>query len=135
MTSSVDVEKGRVRGVLVEVTDPDGVTTTRHEVYAPAVVITTGTFLRGVLMIGHERYSGGRHLRDSEMVEPPSIGLGQTLEYKYQFPIGRMKTGTPARIDGTTIDYDPCTIQPTGAGFLPSAPVQQQSTTPLLSSW
>ncbi|VEU42352.1 unnamed protein product [Pseudo-nitzschia multistriata] len=97
--------KPQIRGVL---TEQNGV---KGELTSNAVVITTGTFLRGVLMLGHDRYSGGRHLRDSEKVEPPSIGLAKTLA-RYEFELGRLKTGTPARIDGKTIDWDILLPQP-----------------------
>lgn len=63
-------------------------------------------------MIGKDRISGGRYLREEEGVEPPSNGLAVTLR-NYGFPLGRLKTGTPARVDGRTIDWDLCTPQPT----------------------
>jgi len=99
--------RAKVCGVEIIVGDK------HEELYAPSVVITTGTFLRGVLLLGHDRFQGGRQLRDSDEVEPPSIGLSRTFMEKFQFPLGRLKTGTPARIDGTTIDWDKCVIQPT----------------------
>lgn len=106
MNLSQDNHKARIRGVIA--TKSDGTTV---ELQSRAVVITTGTFLRGVLLLGHDRYSGGRHLRDSEQVEPPSEGLAHTLA-RFNFPLGRLKTGTPPRIDGTTINWDVCKEQP-----------------------
>ncbi len=71
---------------------------------APTVILTTGTFLRGVLHRGADITPGGR------INEEPVIGLAETLE-RLDFPLGRLKTGTPARLDGRTIDWDVCEPQ------------------------
>ncbi len=85
------------------------------EMFASAVVITTGTFLRGKCYIGHEWRWAGRYIRDSLHVEPPSIGLAETLE-KSSFPLGRLRTGTPARLDGNTINWEVLEPQPSEVG-------------------
>lgn len=69
-----------------------------------AVVLTTGTFLRGVIHVGHETTPGGR------VGDPPSIALAQRMK-SLGIVTGRLKTGTPARLDGRTIDWEGCERQ------------------------
>ncbi|MEX2297595.1 MAG: tRNA uridine-5-carboxymethylaminomethyl(34) synthesis enzyme MnmG [Dongiaceae bacterium] len=97
----------RVSGVL---------TGSGAEIRAGAVVITTGTFLRGVIHIGTEQWPAGR------VGEQPSIGLAETLA-RLEFRLGRLKTGTPPRLDGRTIDWAGLEMQkgddpPTPMSFL-----------------
>ncbi|WP_417840524.1 tRNA uridine-5-carboxymethylaminomethyl(34) synthesis enzyme MnmG [Terasakiella sp.] len=66
---------------------------------AGAVILTTGTFLHGLIHIGKETWPAGR------MGDEPSIGLADTLS-RLHFNLGRLKTGTPARLDGKTIDWN-----------------------------
>lgn len=75
------------------------------EIPCRSVVLTTGTFLRGMIHRGTETEPAGR------VGEKPTIGLAETLE-RLEFPLGRLKTGTPARLDGRTIDWDACDVQP-----------------------
>ncbi len=72
---------------------------------AGAVVLTTGTFLRGLIHIGERQIPAGR------MGEAPALGLSRTLE-RFGFALGRLKTGTPPRLDGTTIDWAAVEPQP-----------------------
>jgi tRNA uridine 5-carboxymethylaminomethyl modification enzyme len=81
------------------------VTGAGERIAAGAVVITTGTFLRGLIHIGEEKISAGR------VGEKPSIGLAQTLA-RCAFRLGRLKTGTPPRLDGKTIDWKALESQP-----------------------
>ena len=74
------------------------------EFSSQTVVLTNGTFLNGVMHVGRTQFVGGRY---SEL---PSTGLTENL-VKLGFETGRMKTGTPARIDGRTIDFSKCAIQ------------------------
>ncbi|MDL2406453.1 tRNA uridine-5-carboxymethylaminomethyl(34) synthesis enzyme MnmG [Rhizobium calliandrae] len=83
------IEDGRVTAVVLK----DG-----RVFRCGAVVLTTGTFLRGLIHIGNKKIPAGR------VGEEPSVGLSATLQ-RYDLRLGRLKTGTPARLDGTTIDW------------------------------
>lgn len=72
---------------------------------ARAVILTTGTFLRGVIHIGDESHPGGR------MGERPAVRMAERLD-GFGLPLGRLKTGTPPRLDGRTIDWDVLEQQP-----------------------
>jgi tRNA uridine 5-carboxymethylaminomethyl modification enzyme len=72
---------------------------------APTVVLTAGTFLNGLVHVGLESYRAGR------FGDPPAISLAQRLR-ELQLPVGRLKTGTPPRLDGRTIDYSAMQVQP-----------------------
>jgi tRNA uridine 5-carboxymethylaminomethyl modification enzyme len=76
-----------------------------REFAAPAVVLTTGTFLRGLIHIGDQQIPAGR------VGEAPAAGLSRTLD-RAGFALGRLKTGTPPRLDGRTIDWTVVEMQP-----------------------
>ena len=73
------------------------------EITAAKVVLTTGTFLNGLIHIGETKIPAGR-MKIADGVEAPSIGLSKTL-YGFGLKMGRLKTGTPPRLDGRTIDW------------------------------
>ena len=75
------------------------------KLYAKAVILTTGTFLRGVIHIGPEQKQGGR------MGDKPSVKLAERIE-QFGLPLGRLKTGTPPRLDGRTIMWELLDEQP-----------------------
>ena len=76
-----------------------------RELAAGAVVITTGTFLRGLIHLGEKNWPAGR------VGEAPALGLSASFE-RAGFALGRLKTGTPPRLDGTTIDWSGVEMQP-----------------------
>jgi len=86
----------RVRGIQLR----DGRT-----VEAGAVIVTTGTFLNGLIHCGENQYPAGRS------GEPPSVMLGEALR-RLGFAVGRLKTGTPPRLDARTIDFSQFQVQP-----------------------
>ncbi|MBL4692366.1 MAG: tRNA uridine-5-carboxymethylaminomethyl(34) synthesis enzyme MnmG, partial [Magnetovibrio sp.] len=89
-------DSGRVSGIVLQ----DG-----REISAGAVILTTGTFLRGLIHIGTETFPAGR------LGDPRSVGLAKALN-RLNFKLGRLKTGTPPRLNGDTIDWDSLVSQP-----------------------
>jgi tRNA uridine 5-carboxymethylaminomethyl modification enzyme len=75
-----------------------------RELACASVVLTTGTFLNGLIHLGQKQIPAGR------VGEEPSLGLSKTLA-RHNFALGRLKTGTPARLNGKTIKWDECEIQ------------------------
>ncbi len=94
--SDVEVSAGRVSGLYLQSGD---------RFACGSIVVTTGTFLRGLIHIGNVTTPAGR------VGEAPSLGLSRSLE-RFGFRLGRLKTGTPARLDGRTIDWASLEMQP-----------------------
>ena len=76
-----------------------------HTIHAKAVVLTSGTFLNGTIYIGEDSWQGGR------VGEAPAVGLSDQLR-TLGFEVERLKTGTPVRVDGRTIDFNRLQVQP-----------------------
>ncbi|MGC2776889.1 MAG: tRNA uridine-5-carboxymethylaminomethyl(34) synthesis enzyme MnmG [Bradyrhizobium sp.] len=91
--------------------------------FAGAVVITTGTFLRGLIHLGEKSWPAGR------VGEAPALGLSRSLEAA-GFQLGRLKTGTPPRLDGTTIDWAAVEMQPGDEPPEPFSVLTDRITTP-----
>ncbi|MFN7056555.1 tRNA uridine-5-carboxymethylaminomethyl(34) synthesis enzyme MnmG [Hyphomonas sp.] len=108
------IEDGSVRGVT-------GLTGASYQ--ADRVVLTTGTFLKGVIHIGAKRIPAGR------IGEAPAIGLSDRL-YALGLPMGRLKTGTPARLDGRTIHWDRLEMQPADEQPIPFSFLTSEITVP-----
>src|SRR5665213_1847443 len=90
---------------------------------AGAVVITTGTFLRGLIHLGEKNWPAGR------VGEAPAVGLSGSFE-RAGFKLGRLKTGTPPRLDGTTIDWQAVEMQPGDDPPEPFSVMTERITTP-----
>ena len=112
MIKDIVVNEGRIEGVVTSLGIP---------IHAKSVVLTNGTFLNGLIHIGEKNYGGGR------AGEKASTGLTHSLE-KLGFESGRMKTGTPPRVDGRSLNYD---VMEEQAGDENPAKFSYSSTTPL----
>jgi tRNA uridine 5-carboxymethylaminomethyl modification enzyme len=108
------VEDGRVTGIRLA----DG-----RALSAGAVVITTGTFLRGLIHLGEKNWPAGR------VGEAPAMGLSRSFE-RAGFTLGRLKTGTPPRLDGSTIDWSVVEMQPGDDPPEPFSVMTDKITTP-----
>lgn len=105
-TDGIKIVQDGVRSAIVEGNRIKGVIGSSGQEYrADAVVLCAGTFLEAVTHVGSETRKSGRY------GEPPATGLSGQLR-DLGFEIGRLKTGTPPRLDGSTIDYSLCEIQP-----------------------
>ncbi|MBR0729116.1 tRNA uridine 5-carboxymethylaminomethyl modification enzyme [Bradyrhizobium japonicum] len=108
------VVEGRVTGLRLA----DG-----RELRAGAVVVTTGTFLRGLIHLGEKNWPAGR------VGEAPAMGLSASFE-RAGFTLGRLKTGTPPRLDGATIDWSAVEMQPGDQPPEPFSVMTERITTP-----
>jgi tRNA uridine 5-carboxymethylaminomethyl modification enzyme len=106
--------EGQVTGVVLA----DG-----RELSCSAVVLTTGTFLRGLIHIGDERFPAGR------MNEAATLGLSATMA-RLGFKLGRLKTGTPPRLDGRTIDWAGLDVQSADEDLTPFSLLTDKITNP-----
>ena len=128
-TPNVDFYQDMVKGLLVKDRTCYGVVTSLgHRIEAKSVVLTNGTFLNGIIHIGEKNFGGGR------AAERPATGLTEQL-LELGFESDRLKTGTPPRIDGRSLDYSKMEEQPgdeeiTGFSYLPTKKIsgaQQRS--------
>ena len=123
-TSNLVILEGEVEDLAVS---GDRVTGVRladgRELSAGAVVITTGTFLRGLIHLGEKNWAAGR------IGEAPAMGLSKSFE-RTGFVLGRLKTGTPPRLDGTTIDWASVEMQPGDNPPEPFSVMTERITTP-----
>ncbi len=105
-TAKLTVIEGEVDDLSIENGAVSRVTLAdKREISCASVVLTTGTFLRGLIHIGEKQTPAGR------VGEAPAMGLSKALE-RVGFALGRLKTGTPPRLDGTTIDWASLQMQP-----------------------
>jgi len=122
---NVDFWQDSVQQIIVENNEIKGVKTRMGMTYfAPSVVLTNGTFLNGLIHIGEKNFGGGR------MAEPMALGLTEQL-LELGFESGRMKTGTPPRVDGRSLDYTAMEEQkgdenPSSFSYLSETPIQEQ---------
>lgn len=105
-TPNVDFYQDMVKSIILKNGKACGVVTgLGHEIHAKAVVVTSGTFLNGIIHIGEKTFGGGR------VAEKAATGITEQLT-EYGFESDRLKTGTPPRVDGRSLDYSKMEEQP-----------------------
>ena len=120
-TPNLDFYQDSVVSMLVENSTVTGVVTQLGiKIYSKSVILTSGTFLNGLIHVGEKQFGGGR------VGEKASIGVTEDL-VSLGFVSGRMKTGTPPRVDGRSLNYNkmdehPGDISPGKFSYLPSSP-------------
>ncbi|HWA47559.1 MAG TPA: tRNA uridine-5-carboxymethylaminomethyl(34) synthesis enzyme MnmG, partial [Dongiaceae bacterium] len=115
--ADIEIEGGRVTAIVTEA---------GARIATGAVVLTTGTFLNGLIHCGEVKIPAGR------VGEAPSVRLSETLA-RVGFPLGRLKTGTPPRLDGRTIDWASLEMQPGDSPPAPMSYLTQAIETPQIS--
>ena len=118
------IEEGAAEELLLRDGAVAGLTTGSGKTFwAPCIVLTTGTFLGGLIHIGEQKIPAGR------VGEAPSIGLSRTLR-GFGLAMGRLKTGTPPRLDGRTIHWDGLAVQDGDDPPMPFSFLTKEITTP-----
>ena len=124
---NLTIRAAAVEDLILENGQCTGIMTAEGEaIPAKAVVLTTGTFLKGMIHIGEKRIPAGR------VDEAPAIGLSDTL-YGLGLKLGRLKTGTPARLDGRTINWDQLQMQPADERPVPFSFLNSEIMVPQIS--
>jgi len=130
--SNLEIREASAEDLILKDKNVVGVRTGDGEEIACArVVLTTGTFLNGLIHIGETKIPAGR-MKIEDGVEAPSIGLSKTL-YGFGLAMGRLKTGTPPRLDGRTIDWAALEMQPGDEPPLPFSFLTKKITTPQIA--
>lgn len=128
-TPSLDIKQGTTEAFYVENDAVIGVSTQEGIFYsAKAVILSSGTFMRGLLHIGEVNFSGGR------AGDKPSVGLSACLE-EHGFELKRLKTGTPPRVNGRSIDFSKTEKQPGEEGIRFSYDEEEKPRLPQMPCW
>ena len=126
---NLTIISNEVKDLLIENNKIEGVLTSDNQkIYASSVILTTGTFLNGIIHIGDKKTPAGR------INEKPSYGISQKLA-QYNFRLGRLKTGTPPRILKTSIDFSILEAQLGDEIPVPFSYLNQEITTPQTSCY